>query len=132
MGLNAFFLQFYNPSDRELEERLRYDLRFIWLSEFSTFERTPDYLFFGRFRNRVDTKQIGKRLKAIVNKTKEKHRIRGVFHFVNATSILTKNIMWLETNKAIRKKKAGLNHNHKKKVSADPKARFGCKEKSEF
>ena len=53
-----------------------------------------------------------------------------LYKIVEATSLLTKNITCVERNKGI--KKNALNHSHRKKSSADPKARFGCKEKSKF
>ena len=58
--------------------------------------------YFGRFRERVGTRRIGKLFKAIVNKAKETHLVRGVFHFVDATSIITKNTTWAELYKAIK------------------------------
>ena len=95
VGLKALFLQFfYDLSDRQLEERLRYDLGFKWFCGFTAFQQTPDHSFFGRFRERIGTKRIGKLFKAIVNKAKEKQLIRAVFHFVDATSIITKNSRW--------------------------------------
>jgi len=133
VGLKALFLQFfYDLSDRQLEERLRYDLGFKWFCGFTAFEQTPDHSYFGRFRERVGTKRIGKLFKAIVNKAKEKHLIRGVFHFVDATSIITKNTTWAERDKAIKEGEEALNNANIKKYSADPQARFGCKGKSKF
>jgi IS5 family transposase len=133
VGLKALFLQFfYDLSDRQLEERLRYDLGFKWFCGFTAFEKTPDHSYFGRFRERVGTKRIGKIFKAIVNKAKEKHLVRGVFHFVDATSIVTKHTTWAERDRAIKKGEEALNNDNVKKYSADPQARFGCKGKSKF
>ena len=75
---------------------------------------------------------MGKIFKAIVNKAKEKQLIRGVFHFVDATSIITKNTTWSERDKAIKEGEDALNNTNAKKYSADPQARFGCKGKSKF
>lgn len=133
VGLKSLFLQFfYDLSDRELEDRLRYDLGFKWFCGFTAFEQTPDHSYFGRFRERVGTKRIGKLFKVIVKKAKEKHLIRGVFHFVDATSIVTKNTTWAERDKAIKQGEEALNNSNVKKYSADPQARFGCKGKSKF
>ena len=133
VGLKSLFLQFfYDLSDRELEDRLRYDLGFKWFCGFTAFEQTPDHSYFGRFRERVGTKRIGKLFKAIVNKAKEKHLIRGVFHFVDATSIISKNTTWAERDSAIKQGEEALNNRNVKKYSADPQARFGCKGKSKF
>lgn len=133
VGLKSLFLQFfYDLSDRELEDRLRYDLGFKWFCGFTAFEQTPDHSYFGRFRERVGTQRMGKLFKAIVKKAKEKHLIRGVFHFVDATSIVTKNTTWAERDKAIKQGEEALNNSNVKKYSADPQARFGCKGKSKF
>ncbi len=133
VGLKSLFLQFYyDLSDRQMEERLRYDLGFKWFCGFTAFEQTPDHSYFGRFRKLVGTQRIGKIFKAIVNKAKEKHLVRGVFHFTDATSIITKNTTWAERDKAIKEGEEALNNSNVKKYSADPQARFGCKGRSKF
>ena len=80
----------------------------------------------------IGTKRIGKIFKAIVNKAKERNLVRGVFHFVDATSIVTKNTTWAERDKAIKEGEEALNNSNIKKYSADPQPRFGCKGKSNF
>lgn len=122
----------YDLSDRELERELRFNIAYKWFCGFTAFEQTPDHSYFGRFREREGTKRIGKVFKAIVNKAKEKQLIRGVFHFVDARSIVTKNTTWGERDKAIKEGEEALNNANVKKYSADPKARFGCKGKSKF
>ena len=116
----------YDLSDRELERELRFNIAYKWFCGFTAFEQTPDHSYFGRFREREGTKRIGKVFKAIVNKAKEKQLIRGVFHFVDATSIVTKNTTWGERDKAIKEGEEALNNANVKKYSADPQARFGC------
>ena len=133
VGLKCLFLQFlYDLSDRQLEKELRFNIAYKWFCGFTAFEQTPDHSYFGRFRERIGTKRIGKLFKAIVNKAKEKHLVRGVFHFVDATSIVTKNTTWAERDKAIKDGEEALNNDNVKKYSADPQARFGCKGKSKF
>mgnify|MGYP003334779111 FL=1 len=133
VGLKCLFLQFlYDLSDRELERELRFNIAYKWFCGFTAFEQTPDHSYFGRFRERVGTKRIGKLFKAIVNKAKEKQLIRGVFHFVDATAIVTKNTTWAERDKAIKEGEEALNNTNVKKYSADPQARFGCKGRSKF
>ena len=133
VGLKCMFLQFmYDLSDRQLERELRFNIAYRWFCGFTAFEQTPDHSYFGRFRERVGTKRIGKVFKAIVNKAKEKQLIRAMFHFVDATSIITKNTTWKERDKAIKKGEEALNNTNVKTYSADPQARFGCKGKSKF
>jgi len=133
VGLRGLFLQFlYDRSDRQMEQDLRFNIAYKWFCGFTAFEDTPDHSFFGRFRKQVGTQRIGKIFKAIVNKSKEKELIRGVFHFADATSIITKNTTWSERDKAIKEGEEALNNENIKKYSADPQARFGCKGKSKF
>ena len=133
VGLKCLFIQFmYDLSDREMERELRFNIAYKWFCGFTAFEQTPDHSYFGRFRARIGTNRIGKIFKAIVNKAKEKHLIRGVFHFADATAIVTKNTTWSERDKAIKEGEEALNNTNVKKYSADPQARFGCKGKSKF
>ncbi len=122
----------YDLSDRQLEQELRFNIAYKWFCGFTAFEQTPDHSYFGRFRKRVGTQRIGKIFKAIVNKAKEKHLVRGVFHFADATAIVTKNTTWAERDKAIKEGEEALNNSNVKKYSADRQARFGCKGKSKF
>lgn len=132
-GLKCLFLQFmYDHSDRQMEEQLRYNIAYRWFCGFTAFEQTPDHSFFCRFRKQVGTKRIGKIFKSIVNKAKEKHLVRGIFHFVDASSIITKNTTWAERDKAIKDGEEKINNSNIKKYAADPQARFGCKGKSKF
>ena len=133
VGCRCLYLQFhYDLSDRELEQRLRFDIAFKWFCGFSAFETTPDHSFFGRFRQAVGTKRIGKLFKAIVNKSKDNGMMTPVFQFVDATTIITKNTTWMERDKALAKGEKALNNANVKKFSADPHARFGCKGTSKF
>ena len=132
-GLRSLFLQFYyDLSDRQLEKRLRYDIAFRWFCGFSYEEETPDHSYFGRFRKALGTKRLSKLFKVIVNKAKDTGQLREVFHFVDATTIVTKNTIWAERDKAIKQGEEALNNSNIKKYSADPQARFGCKGQSKF
>ena len=54
VGLRCMYLQFhYDLSDRQLEERLNFDLAFKWFCGFTAFEETPDHSYFCRFRKLV-------------------------------------------------------------------------------
>ena len=133
VGLRCLFLQFlYDLSDRQAEKELRFNIAYRWFCGFTAHEQTPDHSFFCRFRNLVGTNRIGKIFKSIVNKAKEKELVRGVFHFVDATSIITKNTTWAERDKAIKEGEEKVNNSNIKKYAADPQARFGCKGKSKF
>ena len=97
------YLQFhYDLSDRQLEQRLRFDQAFWWFASFTTFEPTPDHSFFCRFRKLVGTKRIGKVFQTIANRSKQAGILRQVFKFVDATAIETKKTTWEECDKALR------------------------------
>ena len=133
VGIKALYLQFhYDLSDRELEQRLRFDLAFKWFCGFTAFETTPDHTFFCRFRKLMGTKRIGKLFNVIVKRTKEAGMMRSVFRFADATAIITKQTTWEERDRALAQGEEALNNQTVGKYSADSDARFGCKGKSKF
>ena len=102
VGIKALYLQFhYDLSDRELEERLRFDLAFKWFCGFTAFGETPDHRFFGRFRKAMGTKRIGVLFKAINRRAEENGLLKKTFRFADATAIETKQTTWEERDKAL-------------------------------
>ena len=75
---------------------------------------------------------MAKVFQVIVDKAKDQHLIRSVFHFGDATSIVTKNTPWAERDAAIQAGESALNNRTVKQYSADKQARFGCKGKQKF
>ena len=57
----------------------------------------------------------------------EDYSIRFVFHFGDATSIVTKNTTWAERDVFIQAGESALNNRTVKQYSADKQPRFGCK-----
>ena len=90
----------YDLPDWQLELELRFNIAYKWVCGFSAFAQTPEHSYFGRFRKRVGIKGIGKIFKSIVNKSKEKHLVGGIFYFVDVTSIVTKNTTWGRTRQS--------------------------------
>ncbi|MDI6758226.1 MAG: transposase, partial [Candidatus Omnitrophota bacterium] len=68
----------------------------------------------------------------IMERTEEKHILRKVFTFVDATAIKTKETTWAERDKALEDGAEKLNNQNIKEYSADKDARFGCKGKDKF
>jgi IS5 family transposase len=133
VGLKCLFLQFYyDLSDRELEDRLRYDIAFKWFCNFGIDDATPDHSYFGRVRSLIGTKRIGKIFQTINNKTKDAGILRPVFSFVDASAIKAKETTWEQRDKAIKEGEDKLNNDNIDKYSSDKDARFGCKGKSKF
>jgi IS5 family transposase len=133
IALGCLFLQFYyDLSDREFEERLRYDMAIRWFLGFGVSENTPDHTFFCRSRKAIGTKRIGQIFNHINKKCKEAGIIHEVFHFVDATSIISKETTWKERDKALNDGEDSFNNDNAEKYGADKDARFGCKGKSKF
>jgi len=59
VGLRGLFLQFfYDLSDREMEERLRYDIAFKWFCKMTLDDETPDHTYFCRIRRTLGAERI--------------------------------------------------------------------------
>ena len=133
VALGCIFLQFlYDLSDRELEERLRYDMAMRWFLGLGVTEETPDHTFACRSRKAIGTKKIGQIFNHINKKCEEAGIIRNVFHFADATSIISKETTWKERDKAIAAGENTFNNTNASKYGADKDARFGCKGKEKF
>ena len=133
VALGCLLLQFYyDLSDRELEERLRYDMTFRWFCGFSITENTPDHTFLSRTRRQIGTKRIGQIFNYINKKAEESGIIRNVFHFADASAIISRETTWKERDKAVKDGEDGFNNGNVSKYGTDKDARFGCKGKSKF
>jgi transposase, IS5 family len=133
VGIQCLFLQFYyDLSDRELEERLRYDIALRWFCGMGLDEQTPDHTFFCRVRKELGTKRVGQVFKNIRDKSERAGIVRKVFNFVDASAIRVKETTWAERDKALSAGEESLNNENVQKYSADKDARFGCKGKEKF
>lgn len=132
-GIKCLFLQFYyDLSDRELENRLRYDIALRWFCGLSLNEETPDHTFFCRIRTTLGARRIGQVFKNIMQKAEENKIVRKVFTFVDATAVKAKETTWAQRDKAVQDGEEKLNNDNIENYSADKDARFGCKGKSKF
>lgn len=132
-GIRCLFLQFYyDLSDREMEERLRYDISLRWFVGISLEQESPDHSYFGRMREALGTKGMRKIFRNINQKAQDRGILRDVFTFVDASAIRTKETTWAERDKAIQEGEEALNNKNVENYSADKDARFGCKGKSKF
>ena len=133
VALGSLILQFYyDLTDRELEERLRYDIAFRWFCGFDLYDTTPDHSFFCRSRKMIGTKRIGEIFQHINTKAKESGIMKEVFTFVDASAIKAKETTWAERDKAISDGEDKLNNDNVQNYGADKDARFGCKGKKKF
>ena len=84
VGIKCLFLQFYyDLSDRQLEERLRYDIVLRWFCDFELKDQTPDHSFMHRIREKLGANKVGRVLKRINKEAKK------IGHICNALNIST-------------------------------------------
>jgi len=133
VALKCLFLQFYyDLSDRQLEERIKDSLAIRWFCDFEITTPTPDHSYFGRMRKLIGTENIGKIFRLINRKAKAAGMVGGVFNFVDASTIKTKETTWTERDKALKEGEDNINNKNIGNYSADKDARFGCKGKNKF
>jgi len=133
VGIRGLFLQFFHDlSDRQMEERLRYDIAFRWFCGLSMEEESPDHSYFCRIRRTLGTERISKIFKSINEKAGRSGILRQVFTFVDGSAIKAKETTWAERDKAIAEGEEKLNNENVSEYSADKDARFGCRGKDKF
>jgi transposase, IS5 family len=151
-GLRALFLQFWgNHSDREMEQRLRYDIAYRWFCDFTMESQTPDHTFFCRMRKAMGAETILVMFNEMVKDAKLKKILKPFEAFVDASAIRRKEAQWAERDREIEEQagepeekqpkpsaEASADRkgsaNSKENVaafSADSEARWGCKRKAE-
>jgi len=103
LGIRGLFLQFYyDLSDRELEERLRYDIALRWFCGLSIDDDSPDHTYFFRIRKTFGIERIAKILVKINRQAKKKGLLEKVFSFIDTSAIKAKETTWEERDKAIK------------------------------
>lgn len=129
-GFKALLIQFWEDySDREMEKCLRENLAVRWFCGFSLTETTPDYSYFSKLRTRLGTKRIADAFNDINDTLKECGLFGNVFHFIDASAIVTKTALWEERDRAIADGEETLNNAVVSQYAADPDARWGAKSK---
>jgi len=127
-AIRLFAVQFLEDlSDREMERGVSKNMAIRWFCGYELTEKTPDHSFFGKFRDRLGTKNIGKIFKQINDGLKDQGLITETFSFVDASGIVTKTTLWKKRDKAIAEGQKKLNNRNVKKYAVDKQARYGCK-----
>ena len=161
VGLRALFLQFWGDfSDREMEERLKYDISYKWFCGFRMEDKTPDHTFFCRARKNLGEKRIEELFDKITKDEQLRKIVKRVGVFVDASAIRRKEAEWKKRDedrekeqedieKAIRKSKEAFEKEEKSKrdaalnvpqgnkaapgtFSGDKEARWGCKGEKKY
>jgi IS5 family transposase len=119
-------------SDREMERALQENVAVKWFCGFEMTDKTPDHSFFGQFRKRFGTTNLGQIFQKINDNLRDKGLISDSFHFIDGSGIVTKTALWEERDKALEAGEEKLNNLNVKKYASDSQARYGCKGKNKF
>lgn len=126
-------LQFMeNLSDRELERFIQENNAARWFCGFSLKEKTPDHSIFCQTRKKIGTNMLSKIFADLRDQLRAQGLMNEVFHFVDATHLITKANLWKERDQAIKEKYEKLNNETLPKVAVDRQAKIGCKGKSKY
>jgi len=132
-GFAALVLQWMEDlSDRELERFLQENNAGKLFCGFSLLEKTPDHSYFSVLRNKIGTKRLSELFEAVNAQLRAQGLISDIFHFVDASQIISKINLWSERDKAIAAGLEKFNNETASKVGTDPQARFGCKRKNRY
>lgn len=119
-------------SDREMERAVQENLAVKWFGGFDLADPTPDHSFFGKFRARLGTKNLGDIFQALNECFRAAGLIGDTFSFVDATAIVTKTALWEERDRALVTGEQALNNRNVTKFAADRQARYGAKGKNKY
>jgi len=129
-GFKALLVQFWeNCSDREMEKAIRENMAIRWFCDFSLTETTPDHSYFGKLRKRIGPERLANIFNNINNILKGYGLFGNMFHFVDASAIVTKTALWEERDKAIKDGEETLNNAVVSKYAKDKDAKWGAKSK---
>lgn len=130
-GFKCLLVQFWeNYSDRQMEKAVKQNIAVRWFCGFSLTDTTPDHSYFGKLRNRLGTERIADILKSVNTVLNGYGLFGNVFHFIDASAIITKTVLWEERDRAIKDGEETLNNAVVRKYAADKDARFGAKSKT--
>lgn len=129
-GLKALFVQFWEDySDRQMEKAVRHNLAVRWFCGFSLTAAAPDHSYFGKLRKRIGAERLSAVFNAVNEELKRRGLFGNVFHFIDASAIVSKINLWEERDRAIKDGETTLNNAAVGKYAADKDARWGAKSK---
>lgn len=142
-GFKALLLQHWEDlSDRQIERYLTENLPAKLFCGYKLREKTPDHSYFGKLRKRIGLENLSKLFNKVIEQLEKLGYLGNVFHFVDASSLLSKVNVWEARDKALSDKEnteideetgnKKLNNKNIGKYSSDKDARFGCKSSKNF
>ena len=129
-GLKALLMQFWEDySDRQMEKAIKENIAIRWFCGFSLTENTPDHTYFCKLRKRMGTERIKSIFNSINEQLRQKGLFGNVFHFIDASAIVSKTALWEERDRAIKDGEKTLNNAVVSKYASDKDAKWGAKSK---
>ncbi len=141
-GFKCLLIQYWEDlSDRELERYVRENMVMRWFCGYKIDESTPDHSYFGKLRKRIGIERLSELFNKIIQGLEKAGYVGNIFHFVDASTIMSKVNLWEARDKAIRDKEnkekdecgnKKMNNKNVSKYSSDKEAKFGSKGKNHF
>ncbi len=142
-GFKTLLLQHWEDlSDRQLARYLKENLPAKLFCGYKLQDETPVHSYFGKLRERIGLSELSKLFNKVIELLKSKGLIGNAFHFVDASSLLSKINVWDARDKALADRENDeideetgnrkLNNKNMSKYSSDKEARFGCKGNKNF
>lgn len=130
-GFKALLVQFWEDySDRQMEKAVKENMAIRWFCGFSLTQDTPDHTYFCKLRARIGSERLSSVFSAVNETLKKKGLFGNVFHFIDASTIVSKTALWEERDKAIADGEKTLNNAVVSKYAADKDAKWGAKSKN--
>ena len=130
-GFKCLLLQFWEDySDRQMEKAVRENFAIRWFCGFSISEDTPSYSYFCKLRARIGAERIAEILNTVNQELRDQGLFGNVFHFVDASSLISKMALWEERDQAIKDGEEKLNNAVVSKYAKDKDAKWGAKSKN--
>lgn len=142
-GFKALLLQHWEKlSYRQLARYIEENIPARWFCGYALDEETPDHSYYCKLRDRIGLEKMSELFNKVIELLQKAGYIGNIFHFVDASSLLSSINLWEARDKAIADRenqirdeetgKPKMNNSNVSKYSSDPDARFGCKGNKNF
>lgn len=132
-GFKGLLIQFWeNYSDRQMEKAVKENIGIRWFCGFGLAEETPDHTYFCKLRKRIGAERLASIFNEVNVILKGYGLFGNIFHFIDASAIVSKTALWEERDRAIADGEEKLNNLVVGKYAADKDARWGAKSKNKI
>ena len=127
-GFKALLVQFWEDySDRQMEKAVKENMAIRWFCGFTLTQDTPDHTYFCKLRRRIGAQRLSSVFNAVNEELKQQGLFGNVFHFIDASTIVSKTALWKERDRAIKDGEKTLNNTVVSKYASDKDAKWGAK-----